>query len=367
MQPVIRSSLLLIALAGPAAAADPKPNALTPKQAAEGWIMLFDGETTFGWTVDGEAKVKDGKLVIGGKKPTTLTSLASFPQVQYLFAMEAAGGRALTGGGLYLSRAGTAELDFTSVINVEKSFGHSARNRDHSPSPVRIVVPAGQTVLVSKLLIRPVDLSPLFNGKDLTGWTVFEDPKRQQAKFSVTPAGELHVLGGPGDLQTTAKYADFILQTEVRTNGPMVNSGLFFRCIPGQYQNGYEVQIQNGFQNNDRTKPTDGGTGAIYRRQPARKVVPNDREWFTLTIAAHGPHIATWVNGYPTASWTDTRKPHENPRQGLRTAAGHLSLQGHNPPMSADVLFRNMRIASLEEEKKSDSPQRHKELKEERE
>ena len=33
-----------------------KPNTLTPKEIEDGWILLFDGETTFGWKVDGEAK-----------------------------------------------------------------------------------------------------------------------------------------------------------------------------------------------------------------------------------------------------------------------------------------------------------------------
>ena len=65
-----------------------------------------------------------------------------------------------------------------------------------------------------------------------------------------------------------------------------LNSGIFFRCIPDQYQNGYEAQIQNGFKDDDRTKPTDFGTGAIYRRVPARKVVSNDNEWFTMTVVA---------------------------------------------------------------------------------
>ena len=61
--------------------------------------------------------------------------------------------------------------------------------------------------------------------------------------------------------------------SSARRNGKALNSGIFFRCIPGQYQNGYEAQIQNGFKDDDRTKPVDFGTGAIYRRVPARKVV----------------------------------------------------------------------------------------------
>ncbi len=37
------------------------------------WLLLFDGESTFGWHIDGEAQVKDGELILGGAKPTTAT------------------------------------------------------------------------------------------------------------------------------------------------------------------------------------------------------------------------------------------------------------------------------------------------------
>ena len=64
-----RLSLLLALLTFPAFADEKaKPNSLTPKEIAEGWILLFDGETTFGWKVEGEATVKDGTLVVGGDK-----------------------------------------------------------------------------------------------------------------------------------------------------------------------------------------------------------------------------------------------------------------------------------------------------------
>ena len=130
---------------------------------------------------------------------------------------------------------------------------------------------------------------------------------------------------------------------------PAANSGVFFRCIPGQYQNGYEAQIQNSLKENDRTKPLDFGTGAIYRRIPARKVVSNDNEWFTMTIVAEGKRIATWVNGYQTVDWTDDRQADENPRKGYRAAKGPISLQGHDP--TTDILFRNIRIAEPPKEK----------------
>ncbi len=54
-----------------------------------------------------------------------------------------------------------------------------------------------------------------------------------------------------------------------------------------------ESQIQNGYLKDDRTKPFDFGTVAIYRRsrRPARSLA-NDFEWFHKTLIADGPHMA---------------------------------------------------------------------------
>ncbi|MBT5599078.1 MAG: DUF1080 domain-containing protein, partial [Planctomycetaceae bacterium] len=43
--------------------------------------------------------------------------------------------------------------------------------------------------------------------------------------------------------------------------------------------------------------------------------------------------------------WTDTRKSNENPRRGLRTAAGSIMIQGHDP--TTNLSFRNLRISEL--------------------
>src|SRR6185312_12495921 len=70
-------------LASPALAADkPKPNALTAKEIADGWIMLFDGETTFGWKIDGAATVKDGVLILGKGKKTLVCQSTLFGDFQ---------------------------------------------------------------------------------------------------------------------------------------------------------------------------------------------------------------------------------------------------------------------------------------------
>ena len=290
-----------------APAADPlKEGAARPAE-----VKLFDGESTFGWDVTGDVTVKDGKLVFG--KGASIT--AKYP---------------LPDGSVVATNGDGASNQFST-----------------KPGEKLTLPPKGETPTggYKGITFTPEGVKPLFNGKDLTGWKVFKDEKREKSKAEVTKDGELRLTNGPGDLQTDGKYADFVLQLECKTNGDGLNSGVFFRCIPDQYQNGYEMQIHNGFKDGDRTKPSDYGSGAIYRRIAARKVVANDKEWMHLTLIARGPTFATWVNGYPVVLWTDDRPKDENPRKGLRLDAGHLSLQGHDP--TTDLLFRNIRIAEF--------------------
>src|SRR5207249_4576709 len=94
-----------------------------------------------------------------------------------------------------------------------------------------------------------------------------------------------------------------------------------------------------------KSTAVDYGTGAIYRRMPARRRVAKDGEWFTLTIVAHGRHMATWVNGVQVCDWTDNRPASDNGRNGYRAEKGPLSLQGHDP--TTDLSFRNLRVAEL--------------------
>lgn len=343
MPTVLRSTLLVIAAfsATPVVGDDKKPLAPAAKELAEGWVMIFDGETTFGWKAsEGEVAVKDGKLVVGGEKAATVLTTFPFPRGEVACTFESMG---KPPAGME-SRFGNDDKYEGFLVSGKGDYG-GVTIIDSQPTRLKIRTPAGESVRFSRIWFRPSYTEPLFNGKDLTGWKVFNDPKRSASKWEVTKAGELHLSNGPGDLQTEKKFDNFTLQLECKTNGKELNSGVFFRCIADQYQNGYEAQIHNGFKDDDRTKPRDSGTGAIYRRIAARKVVANDNEWFTLTLMANGPRIATWVNGYQTVDWTDGREPKDNPREGVRTAAGHLSLQGHDK--TTDILFRSIRLAEM--------------------
>jgi hypothetical protein len=227
-----------------------------------------------------------------------------------------------------------------------------------------VAVPAGGKIHLRNVKLRPLGVKSIFNGKDLTGWK--EHPGKK-SKCGVNDQGEITMKDGPGDLQTEGQWDDFVLQIDCKTNGKHLNSGVFFRCRPNEYQQGYEAQIHNGFAaepNKEYTIETydpetgkvltakkekyaaiDYGTGAIYRRIPARKQAAKDGEWFTMTVVAEGRYLSTWVNGVQMVDWTDTRPVKDNARNGCKLEKGPISLQGHDP--TTDLNFRNIRIAEL--------------------
>ncbi|MDR0870466.1 MAG: DUF1080 domain-containing protein [Planctomycetaceae bacterium] len=179
---------------------------------------------------------------------------------------------------------------------------------------------------------------PIFDGKTLNGWKI------QGKAAAKVENGAIRLTGGSGSLESEGKYADFVLQLEYKTDKP-VNSGVFFRCIPGEVMNGYECQIFNNPPADDYKKFIGTDTGGIFRRQVGRNAGAKDGVWNYLTIVAFSDRIATWVNGIQVSDFQDDRKKDANPRKGLRTDAGTIQFQGHDA--TTDILFRNIRIGTM--------------------
>jgi hypothetical protein len=370
---------------GIAYAADDK-TCLPTIEREQGWISLFDGESLFGWEPGSDAnwKVVDGAITVSEGKSGLLCTTTDWADYELSLEFRAP---ADTNSGVFLRSPlkpkdptkDCYELNICSPTESPFPTGSFVGRKGIKPTVAadtwhqyRVTAHGGTfTVLLDgvevlryednaplrrgriglqlnhgavafrNIKLRPMGLGELFNHKDLANWIA---PGGQQGTFAAED-GVIRVTNGPGRLESKDTFGDFVSQWDVMTHGKALNSGLFFRCIPGEALLGYEAQIHNGYQDGDRTKPIDFGTGAIYRRVAARRVVSDDLEWTHMTLAVTGNRFAVWVNGYQVTAWTDERPPHDNPRQGFRSAAGTLALQAHDP--TTDLSFRNLRAVEL--------------------
>lgn len=372
---------------------------LTPREVADGWVQLFDGETLFGWEANDAGleesvnwRVEDGAITADQGKPGLLLTYVPFAdyefRCEYRLAEEGNSGVFLrTVPDPTNPAVDCYELNFCENHDSFPTGSLVGREKVEQPLlqpdqwvPVHVTV-QGPTIKarfgdedvlnftdtskhllrlgriglqknVGKIQFRRIALKPLgteslFNGEDLSGWRVVPGSK---SEFKVKD-GTIHVLSGKGFLETEQTWSDFVLQAEAKTHGEGLNSGIFFRGLPGEVGkdiNGYEMQIQHQPNPNDSKEFVGDRTGGIFRFAAPRKVVSKDNQWCSLTLAAAGPRFQTWVNGHPMVTWEDDRKPDENPRRGQRLKAGHISLQGHDP--TTDLQFRDLQIAPLPQE-----------------
>ena len=156
----------------------------------------------------------------------------------------------------------------------------------------------------------------LFNGKDLSGWTV-----RGKATWSVQD-GVLVGIGGMGHIYSDATCTDFEFKGMFRitSQGAPANSGLYFRANPpaddlNGFPRGYEAQICN---------TTEAYTGWLWKpgkpTGKATELLTKDGEWFSYRIRAVGQHIQFWINDKLVMTHDDDEYK-----------TGHFAIQGHNP------------------------------------
>ena len=200
--------------------------------------------------------------------------------------------------------------------------------------------------------------TPLFNGKDLTGWVYGSkkdkagkvDENKAGAGYQVKEGGVLYsTVKDGGNLYTEKEYADFVFRFEFKLT-PNANNGVAIRApLTGDSAYaGMEVQIldDSGDKYAGKLKPGQFH-GSVYLVFPAKPgSLKPVGEWNTEEIRVEGTKIRVTVNGQVIvdADINDVKdeailKKHP----GLKNKKGHIGFLGHG----AEVEFRNIRVKEL--------------------
>lgn len=361
---------------------------LSDEELQQGWIRLFDGQTLMGWTKTNDAnwQVKDNSIV--ATEGTNSLLCTSVPFSDYEISLEFRA-EEKTNSGLFL-RTPLVPMDPArdcfelNIAPNDNPFptGSLVFRQKRSET---IVDPAPNEWHSLKALVRGAQVITWLNGvqtceyQDTTNLRSglvglqFREGKIEFRDIKIRPladevlvgkmdsfksavnvradydsAGGLTISGGRGHVESAFTFGDGVVHFSAETLAGNVNSGVFFRCIPGEDMNGYECQLHHGYSES-RFKPLDSGAGAIFRRQAARAVLSDEGKITHIVIVASGAKISTWVQGVQVVEFVDTRKPDLNPRRGLRLEPGTLMLQGHDP--DCKVRFHSIRVQSFPDSK----------------
>lgn len=191
------------------------------------------------------------------------------------------------------------------------------------------------------LLTNPAiaqEFEPIFNGKDLSGWTI------HGTEHWYVEDGELVCESGPdkeyGYLTTDKTYKNFVLSLDFKqeSNG---NSGVFIRSsVEGTKIEGWQVEVA----------PLGSHTGGIYEsygRGWLKKPSQEDEkalkpgEWNHMVIRVKGDKVTSWLNDKKMVALED---------QKIGQATGSIALQIHSATEGNEVKVRwkNLHIKVLD-------------------
>ena len=175
---------------------------------------------------------------------------------------------------------------------------------------------------------------PLFNGVNLTGWTIYG------TELWYVEDGLLVCESGPdkeyGYLGTVKEYKNFDLTLEFK-QGADGNSGVFFRSsIEGTRITGWQAEVA----------PPGHNTGGIYESYGREWLIKPDPEldqylkfgdWNTMRLVVNGDLVETYLNGHKMISLRDEK---------IGSATGIIALQIHSGG-GIKVYWRNINILEL--------------------
>lgn len=183
---------------------------------------------------------------------------------------------------------------------------------------------------------------PLFNGKDLTGWTQVTGtaPYTVEEEAIVGTA----VPDSPNSFLCTERpYGDFVLELEFKVDPPL-NTGVQFRSHvrqengrPRVYGYQYEIDTEpRAYTGGVYDEARRGWIYPLHYNPPARAALLQGK-WNAVRIEAIGHEIRTFLNGVPAANLVDNLDD-----------SGQICLQIHSiddPELiGKQVRWRNIRL-----------------------
>jgi hypothetical protein len=222
----------------------------------------------------------------------------------------------------------------------QKNWYEKYKKQENIPKPAEMLLNTDAEPKLNE------GFTPLFNGKDLTGWSL----KGGTCDFQVqddTIVGTC-VPGSDSTYLSTdrADFSDFIFTCDIKweVDG---NSGVMFRAQSkpkGERELVFGPQVEMEGTSGDR-----GWSGGIYGQscggyfyplwlkdhKTVRAAIKKD-DWNRITVHAQGNVVKTWVNGIPAAHWIDDGT----------YAKGFFGLQIHKGK-KGKVHFANIRVKEL--------------------
>ena len=161
--------------------------------------------------------------------------------------------------------------------------------------------------------------TPLFNGKDLSGW------KNYGAEKWTVENGEIlgqAVTKEYGYLGTEATYKDFEMRGKFKAEGSG-NSGIFYHSsITGTAITGVQVEVDPRPNMHTGGLYETGGRNWIVWPNPEGEAAMKVGDWNDVRFSVRGNHIMTWVNGVLALDYTDPSPKYSDGIIALQLHAG---------------------------------------------
>ena len=193
-------------------------------------------------------------------------------------------------------------------------------------------------VVMCAMAGEPV-LKPIFNGRDLAGWSVGSEGPSANLNWRVENGvivGESNEKLVGSNLATEKSYGDFVLEFEGRWTGAEIDTGVIIRLPQIQFQIGVSRSMAR-----DMT-----GSWCLSPDNPVRYPESGQAKdwekhfkagaWNTYRIEVRGAIFTAWINGHQVSRYSDSKY----------AAPAPLRLQFHGG-LKMKLEFRKLRLAEL--------------------